>query len=74
MAHLSRSVGSRPEGCQAEEKRGDGAAPIPLKVSYVPPSQTVRSLKLIPMLLNELQHEHQEVSALHKELAELAPS
>jgi len=33
--------------------------------------QTVKYLELIPMLLNELQREHQEVATLRKELAEL---
>jgi hypothetical protein len=33
--------------------------------------QTVKHHKLIPMLLNELQREHQEVATLRKELAEL---
>ena len=33
--------------------------------------QTVRYQELIPMLLNELQREHQEVATLGKELAEL---
>ena len=33
--------------------------------------QTVKYHELIPMLLNELQREHQAVATLHKELAEL---
>src|SRR5262249_42044103 len=33
--------------------------------------QTVKYQELIPMLLNELQREHQEMAAMRKELAEL---
>jgi hypothetical protein len=33
--------------------------------------QAVRCQELIPMILNELQREHQEVTKLRQELAEL---
>jgi Chaperone of endosialidase len=49
------------------------AAVYPQLVTYAPTGEVraVRYQELIPMLLNELQHEHQEVATLRQELAEL---